>query len=32
MPEGFYGTKPFVFAIRDDRSGTVLFLGKVEDP
>ncbi len=32
MPEGFYGTKPFVFVIRDDRSGTILFMGKVEDP
>lgn len=32
MPEGFYGTHPFVFVIRDDRSGTILFIGKVEDP
>jgi serpin B len=32
MPEGFYGTRPFVFVIRDDRSGTILFIGKVEDP
>jgi len=32
MPEGFYGTKPFVYIIRDDRSGTILFMGKVEDP
>lgn len=32
IPEGFYGTKPFVFVIRDDRSGTILFMGKVEDP
>ena len=32
VPEGFYGTKPFVFVIRDDRSGTILFMGKVEDP
>jgi len=32
MPEGFYATKPFVFVIRDDRSGTILFMGKVEDP
>ncbi|HNW83693.1 MAG TPA: serpin family protein [bacterium] len=32
MEEGFYGTRPFVFVIRDDRSGTILFIGKVEDP
>ncbi len=32
IPEGFYATKPFVFVIRDDRSGTILFMGKVEDP
>ena len=32
IPDGFYGTKPFVYIIRDDRSGTILFMGKVEDP
>jgi len=32
MPDGFYGTKPFVYIIRDDRTGTILFMGKVEDP
>ena len=32
MPDGFYGVKPFVYVIRDDRSGTILFMGKVEDP
>lgn len=32
MPEGFYGTRPFVFVIRDDRTGAILFIGKVEDP
>jgi serpin B len=31
-PPGFYGTKPFVYVIRDDRSETILFMGKVEDP
>ena len=31
-PDGFYGTKPFIYIIRDDRSGTILFMGKVEDP
>jgi len=30
--DGFYGTRPFVYIIRDDRSGTILFMGKVEDP
>ncbi len=28
----FIATKPFLFVIRDDRSGTILFIGKVEDP
>lgn len=28
----FDATKPFLFIIRDDRSGTILFIGKVEDP
>ena len=32
IQDGFYGTKPFVYIIRDDRSGTILFMGKVEDP
>ena len=32
IPDGFYGTRPFVYIIRDDRSGTILFMGKVEDP
>jgi len=32
IADGFYGTKPFVYVIRDDRSGTILFMGKVEDP
>ena len=31
-PEGFFGTRPFIYIIRDDRSGTILFMGKVEDP
>ena len=31
-PEGFFATKPFVYIIRDDRTGTILFMGKVEDP
>ena len=29
---GFYATRPFIYVIRDDRSGTILFMGKVEDP
>lgn len=32
MPAGFYATRPFVFVIRDDRTGSVLFVGKVENP
>ncbi|MBP5435716.1 serpin family protein [bacterium] len=31
-PDGFFGTHPFVFVIRDDRTGSILFIGKVEDP
>lgn len=31
-PYGFFGTRPFVFVIRDDRTGSILFIGKVEDP
>lgn len=31
-PYGFFGTHPFVFVIRDDRTGSILFIGKVEDP
>ena len=32
MPAGFFATRPFVFVIRDDRTGSVLFVGKVENP
>jgi serpin B len=31
-PPSFRADRPFVFVIRDDRSGTILFIGKVEDP
>ena len=29
---GFYAIRPFVFVIRDERNGTILFIGKVENP
>jgi len=29
---GFYADRPFVFVIRDDRTGSILFIGKVENP
>ena len=32
MPDGFFANRPFVFVIRDDRTGSVLFVGKVENP
>ena len=31
-PPSFLADRPFVYIIRDDRSGTILFMGKVEDP
>ena len=31
-PSGFFANRPFVFVIRDDRTGSVLFVGKVENP
>ncbi len=32
IPGGFYADRPFVFVIRDDRTGSILFIGKVENP
>jgi serpin B len=32
MPPGVYVDRPFVFAIRERFSGTILFIGKVMDP
>lgn len=31
-PNHFRFDRPFVFAVRDDRTGTLLFIGKVEEP
>lgn len=31
-PTRFRFDRPFVFAVRDDRTGTLLFIGKVEEP
>ena len=31
-PKLFRFDRPFVFAVRDDRTGTLLFIGKVEEP
>ena len=30
--DGFFAYRPFVFVIRDDRTGSILFIGKVENP
>jgi len=32
VPPEFYLNKPFIFVIRDDRTGLMLFIGKVENP
>lgn len=32
IPPEFYLNKPFIFVISDDRTGLILFIGKVENP
>jgi serine protease inhibitor len=32
IPEEVYINRPFIFSIRDTRTGAILFIGRVNDP